>query len=180
MTSLQTLAGQVAETEAILFDRGGEVPEGSDLDMRVKDDFKALAVKTDNMAEYAISLESRADGLEEAAKKVLARAKAMRNHKQRLLDYVSHVMGDKQELVGECFSFKRRKTPPRVEFIDEDAVHDSCPEGIDLKPLDGRIQIKDGQAYIEVINKNALRDALKTGQHVHGAMLVQGTRLDIV
>lgn len=183
--SLQSLAARIAELEDVTLAAGGEVPPGSELEAAWIEVQNALEVKVDNYAEYTISLESRADGLEAAARKVLARAKAMRNLRERLLGNADRVMAERTELVGDCFSLKRKLNPPRVEVIDDWRVRLSCPEAVKRTPLEnGTYEVAEtpqgNVVYALSIDKNALKDCLKRGQHIDGAMLVQGHRIEVV
>ncbi len=184
--SLQSIVNRLTELEDAIVARGGEVPPGSDLEAAFEQVCTDLMVKVDNYAEYIVSLEARAEGLQAAAKKVLARAKAMENLAERLKSRAGYLMGEKPALEGECFSLKRKKNPPKVEIIDDWRVKLSAPECIDREELpNGTYEIgtdKDGNnaVYILKINKDKLAEALKAGKNIEGATLSQGSRIEVV
>ena len=184
--SLQSIVNRLTEIEEAVYARGGEVPPGSDLETAFNEVCTDLMVKVDNYAEYIVSLEARAEGLQAAAKKVLARAKAMENLAERLKSRAGYMMGERPALEGECFSLKRKKNPPKVEIIDDWRVKLSCPECIDREELPtGTYEVvlaEDGGFTVNIlkVNKAKLAEALKAGKNIEGATLSQGSRIEVV
>lgn len=188
MHSLQTLATLSEEHSQVLASviaNGGEVPPGSDLEAAFERTAQALAVKTDHLASFVLDLRGAAEARRAALKKALAHCDAQEALADRLLAYADRVMAERTEIAGECFTLKRKKNPPAVKIIEEFKVRLSCPEAVKRTPLEnGTYEVAEtpqgNVVYALSIDKNALKDCLKRGQHIDGAMLVQGHRIEVV
>jgi hypothetical protein len=126
----------------------------------------ALIQKVDGYAVLALDWDAHADHLEAMAKQLVAKAKAIRAGRERLLDRAALAMGEAQELAGETYRIVRRKNPVSVVVTDEAALKESCPEAVREK-------------VETVIDKKAVKAALERGSAVRGAMLVQGERIEV-
>ena len=165
--------------EAIIFN-GGEVVPGSVLESAFEQAAAGLMVKIDHLAEYVeVTLEGEAAALEAASKRLASKAKAVRNHQERLLGYAGKCLGERTELKGEAWSIKRVKNPPSAVVIDIGAVHTSCPQAFKREALEGLYEIEGEQVFTLKLDKAALKDALKSSSHIRGAELVQGTRIEV-
>lgn len=137
----------------------------------IKDTIEAesypLEVKAQNVA-YAIrNLESLAEQIKTAEKSMSERRKAVEKRAEHIREYLKTCM----EVAGiqkiECphFQLAIKKNPPSVDVFEPSLV----PPAFLRQPEPPPPQI----------DKTAIKDALKTGGEVPGAVLVQGTRLDI-
>lgn len=126
-----------------------------------------LEIKAQNVA-YAIkTLDANADAIESAAKEMIVRAKALRNRSSHIREYLKTCL----EIAGvnnvACphFALTIRKNPASVDIFEEKLVPSEfmrTPEPPPPSP-----------------DKKAIAEALKAGKDVPGAMLAQGTRLEI-
>lgn len=126
----------------------------------------SLAQKAKNITAYSLNLESSAEAIEEAAKKMMARAKVLRNRSKSMKDYLLFNMnrcGIKHVHHPE-FDIKVVKNPPKLnENIDIDKVpfiYKKIKETVSL-------------------DKAAIKDAIKKGIKVDGCYLVDSDRVSI-
>lgn len=128
----------------------------------------ALTVKAQNVAAYALNLEAEAEAVRSVAKRVADRAEALENRAISLRGYLYANM--KRTGITEIkaadgsFTAKIKNNPPSVDLA----------EGVVL-PSEF---IRTIPARTEP-DKAKLKDALKAGQVIEGARLVQGDRLEI-
>jgi len=188
MSSLVNIAAEIAALEAEIVSLGGELPPGSDMELRWDAAQSALMHKVDSYAEYIMSLEARAERLREAAKTVVARAAAMESLAERLRRNAERVMGDGSQLDGEAFRLVKRHNPPAV-VIDEGQewrikIHhpDLVAYGEPLAAGTYQIVLDEngGSSVVPIrIDKKAVLKALKEGRQIDGARITQGTRIEI-
>jgi len=112
-------------------------------------------------------LEAEADAIEAAAKEMVARAKAKRKRADGIREYLKTCL----EVAGieriECdhFAIVIRKNPASVEVFEQALV----PAKFMRIPAPPE----------PTIDKVAIAKAIKAGEEVPGALLAQGTRLEI-
>jgi hypothetical protein len=124
----------------------------------------ALEDKALNVARYVRNLEAEAAAIDEARKRMEARAKSAANQAKRLKDYLRLEL-ERTGLTPKApdLALALRKNPPSVRIDDEARL-----------PAD----------YLETVTttrarKQALLEALKAGETIPGATLSQSTRLVI-
>ena len=126
-----------------------------------------LEVKAQQVAYAPRILEAEADAIEAAAKEMMARAKSKRNRADSIREYLKTCM----EVAGvnkiECphFAITIQRNPPSVDVFEPSLV----PAEFMRYP----------EAPPPSIDKVAIREAIKKGQEVPGAMMQQGTKLVI-
>jgi hypothetical protein len=123
---------------------------------------KAVAV-----AMFSRNLEATADAVREAGKAMLARADRIEKRAESIRNYLLFNMEFAQVTKIECpfFVISIKRNPPAVVIDDEKAIPDRykvTPEPPAPRP-----------------DKAAIREALKCGDEVPGARLVQSDRLEI-
>lgn len=183
--SLQQIEARVAELEAVIISNGGELPPGSDLERAWNEAQQALMLKVDNYAEYILHLEAQEAAVGEAVKRLKAKQASIERHRERLLAYASFTMQEKNALEGEAWTIKRVKNPPKVEILEEFKVRLYAPECIDRVPLEEPYEVTldpDGsgsKVYLLKVNKNKLKERLKDGANIDGAVLNQGHRIEV-
>ena len=122
-----------------------------------------LQEKTVNVAKFMKNMEATAEAIKEAKIQMARRRKAIEGRVKWLKDYLK----DNMEACGitkiesPWFRLAIQKNPAAVSIVDEEAVPDKFKEEI--------LTVK--------IDKTEIKNALKGGGKVPGAMLVQGTRL---
>lgn len=182
--SLQQIEARVAELEAVIIANGGELPPGSDLERAWNEAQTALIQKVDNYAEYMMSLDVKEEAIDEAIRRLKAKKAAVCNHKSRLEKFADWVLGERKALQGDAWSIKRVKNPERVEIIEEFKVRLYAPECVDRVPLEEPYEVvmdENGGAKVNLlkVNKNKLKDRLKDGANIDGAVLNQGHRIEV-
>lgn len=112
-------------------------------------------------------LEAEADAIEVAAKEMMARAKAKRSRADNIREYLKTCM----EVAGvskiECpqFAITIKKNPPGVDVFEPALI----PAEFMRQPAPPP----------PAIDKTAIKEAIKAGREVPGAILSSGTRLEI-
>jgi len=126
-----------------------------------------LELKAQNVA-YAIkNLEATAEAIKNAEKEMADRRKAIEKRAANLREYVHTCM----EIAGmqkiECphFALTIKKNPAAVEIFEPSLIPASFMRQPEPPP--------------PAVDKKAIAEAIKAGQEVPGALLAQGTRLDI-
>jgi hypothetical protein len=126
-----------------------------------------LEVKAQNYAFVIRNLEASAEAIKAAEKQMADRRKAIENRAR----YMAERLKTGMEIAGvsklECpyFAISIQKNPPSVDVFEPALV-----------PAEFMTQPEPPPA---VPNKAAIKDAIKAGRDVPGAMLAQGTRLAI-
>jgi len=187
MTSLQNIKAKFAELEERLFVAGGEMEPGSDLEREWEANQTALMVKVDDYAEYIMFLDAKAEALRKASKQVAARAQALDNLASRLRRNADFAMGESSGVLeGDAYVIKRVKNPPAVTIIDEWRVKLCAPYCVERgEPLQNgtyELQMAPGGGTHVVplkLSKKLVAEALKAGQHLDGAVLTQGHRIEV-
>ena len=122
MTSLIDIKAKLAELEERLFEAGGEIEPGSELERDWDATQQALIAKIDNYAEYIMFLDAKAEALRKASRSVTQRAQALENLASRLRKNADFVMGESGNVLeGDSYVLKRVKNPPAVTIIDAPA-----------------------------------------------------------
>lgn len=126
-----------------------------------------LEVKAQQVAYAPRILEAEADAIEAAAKEMLARAKSKRNRARSIREYLKTCM----EVAGvnkiECpyFTVRIHQNPPSVDVFEPSLI-----------PMEF---MRYPEAPPPSVDKVAIRDAIKSGRAVPGAILQTSTQLMI-
>lgn len=126
-----------------------------------------LEVKAQNVVMFARDLQATAAAIKDAEEQMAKRRKAIENRARHLLDYVHGCMETAEVQRIECPHFRLaiQAKPPSVDVYEPGllpAQYMRTPEAPPPSP-----------------DKKAIADAIKAGEEVPGARLVQGTRLAI-
>lgn len=126
-----------------------------------------LEVKAQSVAYAPKILEAEADAIEAAAKEMIVRARAKRNRADNIREYLKTCM----EVAGvtkiDCphFAITIKKNPPAVDVFEPGLI----PAEFMRQPAPPPPSI----------DKAAIKEAIKAGREVPGALLDAGTRLEI-
>ena len=125
---------------------------------------EAQTEKLDNIGAYIKNLTAEANALAEEAQKLKERADAKKKQIDKLKDYVTNCMlsdgREKIETTRAAFSFRTSKA---VEILDEQAL----PK----KYLVKKVTFSP--------DKTAIKEAIKAGQKVRGASIIERMNLQI-
>lgn len=156
---------QIAAEHRQMVDRLMDTQEDSQI---IADTIEAesypLETKAQNVA-YAIrTLEANAAAIREAEKQMAERRKAMENRAQRIREYLQTCMEVANVSKIECphFALSIKANPHAVDVFEPALI----PAEFMVQPA-------------PVVDKTAIKAAIKAGREVPGAMLVQDKRLDI-
>jgi hypothetical protein len=137
----------------------------------IKDTIEAesypLEVKAQNVAYAVKNLEATAAAIKSAEKEMADRRKAIENRAMHIKEYLKTCM----EIAGvqkiDCphFALSIKNNPPSVEVFEEKLI-----------PVEF---LRQPEPPPPQIDKTAIKEAIKAGKEVPGAMMVQGTRLEI-
>jgi hypothetical protein len=126
-----------------------------------------LEVKAQNVAYAVRNLEAAAAAIKDAEKQMADRRKSIENRAMHVKEYLKTCM----EVAGvkkiDCphFALTIKSNPPSVDVFEPGLV-----------PAEF---IRQPEPPPPAIDKKAIAEAIKAGREVPGAMLAQGTRLDI-
>ena len=126
-----------------------------------------LEVKATNVAMFIKNLESSAEAIKAAEKQMAERRKALEAKAERIRSYLLENMNRTgiTKIESPYLAISIRKNPPAVQVTDESSIP---------------IQYFDQPPQpAPVLNKNRLKDDLKEGVLVDGAVLTQGQSLTI-
>lgn len=126
-----------------------------------------LEIKAQNVA-YAIrNMEATADAIRAAEKQMAERRKSIENRAQHIRDYLQTCMEIAKVSKIECphFALMIRNNPPSVDVFEPSLV-----------PAEF---MKQPESPPPSPDKTAIKEAIKAGLEVPGAMLVQAKRLEI-
>jgi len=135
----------------------------------VNDTLEALGdemeTKAINVTKFMRNMEATAKAIKEAEAEMARRRKSLENRIKWMKDYLKGSMEHTGITKIECPYFKLsiQKNPASVVINDEKAIPDQFKE----------------QVISWKIDKTAIKNALKTGETVTGAVLANGTRLVI-
>lgn len=126
-----------------------------------------LEVKSTNVAMFMRNLENTAAAIKEAEKDMAARRKAIENRIDRIKDYLKVNMERTGITKIECpyFVISVKKNPPALKVEDEAKIPDKYFTIPEPPP--------------PVLDKAKLKDDLKAGVQIEGAILTAGTSLQI-
>jgi hypothetical protein len=130
------------------------------------DDVSAdFSKKSANVASFFLSLESQADEIKIAEQRMNARRKSLEKNAKKLRDYLLNQMQliNLKEISTPEFLIRIRNNPARVNIVSEALV----PDGYKLEEVSIRL------------DKNAIKDSIKAGNPVPGAVLTQNQRLHV-
>lgn len=124
-----------------------------------------LEVKSMNVARFFLNLESTVDGMKKAEALMSHRRKMAQNRIERMKHYLLENMqrAGIAAIDGPEFSLKVVKNPPAVIVDNENQLASRFVKVVTTHKVD----------------KTAIKTALKAGEVVDGAHLMQGTRLAI-
>ncbi len=124
-----------------------------------------LEEKAVNVTKFMRNMEATAKAIKEAEADMAKRRKSLENRIKWMKDYLKGSMEHTGITKIECPYFKLsiQKNPASVVINDEKAIPDQFKE----------------QVISWKIDKTAIKNTLKTGETVTGAVLVNGTRLAI-
>jgi hypothetical protein len=124
-----------------------------------------LEEKAVNVAKFLRNLEATAEAIKEAEADMAKRRRAFESRVKWLKSYLKDSMENTGITKIECPFFKLsiQKNPVSVEVFDENLIPEQFKEVVTTWKID----------------KNAIKEALKNGETVAGAMLLNGTRLAI-
>lgn len=126
-----------------------------------------LEVKAQNVA-YAIrTMEATASAIKDAEKQMADRRKAIENRAQRIREYLQTCMEIAGKSKIECphFALAIKTNPPSVDVFEPGLI-----------PAE---YMKLPEPPAPTIDKVAIKEAIKAGKEVPGALLVQAKRLEI-
>jgi len=112
-------------------------------------------------------LDAEADAIESAAKEMMARAKAKRNRADNIREYLKTCLevAGVSKIESPHFAITIRKNPPSVDVFEPALI----PAEFMRQPAPPPPSI----------DKTAIKEAIKAGRDVPGALLSSGTRLEI-
>ncbi len=124
-----------------------------------------LEDKAVNVTKFLRNMEAAAEAIKQAEAEMAKRRKALESRVKWLKDYLKGSMEYTGITKIECPYFKLaiQKNPPAVAILNEDAIPDEFKE----------------QVITWKFDKTGIKEAIKAGQAVPGAELVNGTRLAI-
>ena len=124
-----------------------------------------LQDKAVNVAKFMQNLDATAKAIKEAEQKMAKRRKAIENRAQWMKDYLKHNMEASgiTKIESPWFRLAIQKNPEAVEITDENMLPDEFKTEVVTTKID----------------KAAIKQVIKDGVSVPGAMLMQGTRLAI-
>ena len=162
--SLYQLTGNYLEAMDFLTDPEIDLPIEA-----INDTLEALTGELEdkaiNVTKFLRNMEAVADAIKEAEESMAKRRKALENRVKWMKDYLKGSMEHTGISKIECPFFKLsiQKNPAAVNIFDETAIPEHFKEQI--------ISWK--------IDKTAIKNAIKAGEAVKGAELINGTRLVI-
>jgi len=117
------------------------------------------------VAKFMQNLDAAAKAIKEAEQQMARRRKAIENRARWIRDYLKTNMeaAGITRIDSPWFSLAIQKNPPSVDVLDESALPDDFKTEV--------VTVK--------IDKAAIKEALKDGEDVPGAVLRQGTRLAV-
>jgi hypothetical protein len=126
-----------------------------------------LEVKAQNVAYAVKNLEATAAAIKAAEQEMAARRKAIENRAGHIREYLKTCMevAGVDKITCPHFALSIRKNPPKADIFE-----------LGLIPAEFMVQ---PDTPPPVPDKSAIAAAIKSGREVPGAMLAQGTRIDI-
>jgi hypothetical protein len=137
-----------------------------------------------NVAKYIRNLEATAENIKFAENSMRARRHRMESMAKWLKGYILDAMSStgKKKVSSEWFDVSRRKNPPAVSILDEDAVPDEhksmvcvvSPDLFDELTVDYRMEYKETK-----VDKAGIKKLISSGVDVDGAELTQSESVRI-
>lgn len=124
-----------------------------------------IEIKATNVAAYHLNLVAESNAIKEAIDRMSARRKTLESRIESLRDYLKSNMErcGITEIKSPEFVLKIKSNPPAVIIDNEDSI----PDGYKIRK------------EIVSIDKRGLSTAMKSGEIIPGARLIQDTRLEI-
>jgi hypothetical protein len=121
--------------------------------------------KSANVVSFFLSLESQAEEIKIAEQRMNARRKSLEKNAKKLRDYLLNQMQyiNLKEISTPEYLIRIRNNPARVDIVSEALVPEDFKEEVSSIKLD----------------KSAIRDSIKAGNPVPGAVLTQNQRLHV-
>lgn len=141
----------------------GEIPEDAFNDT-LEGLHMEFETKTESLCKLRANLLADAAACDAEAKRLNERKTVYKNEVERIQSYIQSAMqaAEQKKYKAGTFSISVAKSTPAVEIYDADLV----PKDYFTTPT-------------PVVNKTAIKDAIKSGVRVPGAKLTQGEHLNI-
>lgn len=155
-----------SQVESMLLESGGEItPEIEELLTLKELDQNSLVEQTDLLALSLERMQQTVGYYKSQIEHLETLIKGLETTEGRLSSEIQGAMEklNVEAIEGHLKTFKLRKSPPKVEILDELAID---PEFKNIK-------------FTESVNRKAIGEALKAGQVLHWARLTQGRSLTI-
>jgi hypothetical protein len=121
--------------------------------------------KSANVASFFLSLESQAQEIKIAEARMQTRRKSLEKNAKRLRDYLLTQMQsiNQKEINTPEFLIRIRNNPPKVSIVAETLIPSEFKEEVTTIKID----------------KTSIKEAIKAGNPVRGAVLNQNQRLEV-
>ena len=121
--------------------------------------------KSANVASFFLNLESQAEEIKVAEQRMNTRRKSLEKNAKKLRDYLLNQMQliNMKEISTPEYLIRIRNNPARVDIVTEALI----PDDFKLEEV------------IVKLDKNAIKDSIKAGNPVPGAVLTQNQRLHV-
>lgn len=121
--------------------------------------------KASNIVGLFLNMEADCRSIKEAELKMKKRRESLERNAMRLREYLlqNMIMLEIPEVKSSQFLVKIKNCPHRVELVSESLIPDDYKETVESIKID----------------KNSIKDAMKNGILIPGALLKQSQRLDI-
>jgi hypothetical protein len=121
--------------------------------------------KSANVASFFLSLESQAAEVKLAEQRMNTRRKSLEKNAKKLRDYLLNQMQliNMKEISTPEFLIRIRNNPARVDIVTESLI----PDDFKLEEVNVKL------------DKNAIKDSIKAGNTVPGAVLIVNQRLHV-
>jgi hypothetical protein len=121
--------------------------------------------KASNITGLFLNMEAESRSIKEAEAKMKKRRGSLDRNSQRLREYLlqNMIILEIQEVKTPQFQVKIRNCPHRVELVSESLIPDDYKETVESTKID----------------KTSIKEAMKNGILIPGALLKQSQRLDV-
>ena len=140
---------------------GGEV---NDADIKALEKLQTQLVSKADSCHWVLKrLDTEAKFFKEESKRLAEYGKTFSNAKEALKERIEEALHQVEggEIEGETVTFKLKQNPPALKIVDENAL-----------PKEFRKEVTE-----TVVDKIGIKDALKKGIEIAGAVLTQGKSL---
>jgi hypothetical protein len=121
--------------------------------------------KSANVASFFLSLESQAEQIKISEQRMKKRRESLLKNSQRLRDYLLMQMQsiNQKEISTPEYLIRIRNNPPKIDIVSEAILPDEFKEEVSTIRID----------------KTSIKEAIKAGNVVPGALLTQNQRLHV-